>query len=312
MSHLGLVNTLYESSKEIYKKEGLKGLLEKRREYKEAYPSLLEEFKYWLIGKLYRKKEMYLPFEDMEIKINLRDKGLSRHLYLFGYHEPWCTRIYKEFLERDMVVYDIGSNLGYYVLLAYPRIGKNGKIYAIEPFAPNFLLLTHTIDHNDFDDRLERFYTGFDEAEKERELFYTDKYNRTNFLAGNSEDSIMMSTVSFDKFSKDKKEPDLIRMDVEGFEYYIIRGMKEFLKTKKKCRIFMEVHPYQMACSDLNWKEPLETLLKSGFKPKFIVKEIGPKKEIPIEVEEDLFSSIEKHELGPSKSKHGFGLFMER
>ena len=35
-------------------------------------------------------------------------------------------------------------------------------------------------------------------------------------------------------------------MDIEGYEYNVFLGMKEFFKTNKSCKIFMEIRPMYM------------------------------------------------------------------
>ena len=58
----------------------------------------------------------------------------------------------------------------------------------------------------------------YDEKQNAREVIKTEK--------------VLISTV--DAFLKDKKTPNLIRMDVEGYEYNIIKGMNETLKKMFK------------------------------------------------------------------------------
>ena len=74
------------------------------------------------------------------------DIGLSKELLLSGTREELQTKIIKEMVKKGMVVLEIGANLGYYALIEASIIGKEGKIYAIEPVPRNFEILNKNID----------------------------------------------------------------------------------------------------------------------------------------------------------------------
>ena len=114
---------------------------------------------------------------------------------------------------------------------------------------------------------------------------------------------------------KNKQKPDLIRMDIEGFEYFVLDGMKESMKQCNSCKMFIELHPYQMDEKGLDFKKPIKTIFDLGFKPKFIVKEHGPLKEESYEYNqpsEKFFEFLKEIKLLPPEYTHGFGLFLEK
>jgi len=75
--------------------------------------------------------------------------------------------------------------------------------------------------------------------------------------------------MTIDEFIKDKKQPKLIRMDVEGYEYEILKGMKNTLNSEVK--ILMELHPYPKFLSPKKLDELYQILEEHNYKAKFVV-----------------------------------------
>ena len=73
--------------------------------------------------------------------LNPRDKGISRTLLLFGERELDHKIILEKVLKKNMNIFDIGANIGYYVLMESDLIGHEGSIIAVEPVPDNINLL---------------------------------------------------------------------------------------------------------------------------------------------------------------------------
>jgi hypothetical protein len=107
----------------------------------------------------------------------------------------------------------------------------------------------------------------------------------------------------------------MIRMDIEGYEYYVLEGMKKTLTQCKSCKMFIEIHPYQMQQKGLDYKRPIKMLFEYGFKPTYVVKEHGPMKEESFKYtgsKDDFFKFLKEKQLTPPENTHGFGLFLEK
>ena len=77
-----------------------------------------------------------------------RDKGISRTLILFGERELDHKIILEKVLKKNMKIFDIGANIGYYVLMESELICNKGKILAIEPVKKNMQLLEKNLKLN--------------------------------------------------------------------------------------------------------------------------------------------------------------------
>jgi len=309
-----LVKTLTKRSLKILKKDGFRGLITSRKNYYESYPPIRHHFYYWLYSKLKLKRTIVREIQGSKMFLNLDDFGLSKYLFLNGIREPECTRIFKQQLKEGMVIADIGANIGYYALMEANIIGDKGKIYAIEPFPSNYNLLLENIKLNSYGNIIEPYNLAISNKSGKEKLYISERHNCCNMMGSNNLDHVEVQTETLDNFMINKQLFDYIRMDIEGFEYYVLNGMKETLK-KCKCKMFIEVHPYQMYEKGLDYKKPLKMLFSLGFHPTYIIKEHGPLKEEAFEYKkpvESFFSYLEELELSPPKNTHGFGLFLEK
>ena len=77
-----------------------------------------------------------------------KDRGISRTLLLFGERELDHKLILERIVKKNMKIFDIGANIGYYVLMESNLIGEKGKILAIEPVDKNIKLLRKNLKLN--------------------------------------------------------------------------------------------------------------------------------------------------------------------
>ena len=107
----------------ILKKKGLKKLL-----FSFFYFFLIEIYKNFYPKKFIKKKIF-----KFKMFLNPFDKGISRTLILFGEREIDHLIILKKILKKNMNIFDVGANIGYYILLQRQFISKSSKIIAVEP-----------------------------------------------------------------------------------------------------------------------------------------------------------------------------------
>jgi FkbM family methyltransferase len=170
-------------------------------------------------------------------------------------HEPEFLREFIQAVTKTtspMVIYDIGANVGFYSLVAASlskSLGKKISIFAFEPDPTIFDTLRANIDLNNFND-----ITPFLLA-----VGYTPMENQNTFavLAGKGGNTFICSDsesrdgdkrrvaplVSLDVMFDQGKipPPDLIKMDIEGYEFEALKGMKNFL-TINNVQVFIEIH----------------------------------------------------------------------
>lgn len=309
---MSLIKTIITKSVKILREEGISGLLKRRRDYYMAYMPLRYHLYYYIYSLLSNKKTVIRNIQNNKMVLNLHDKGLSKQLFFYNYREPNCTELTKKLLQPGMTVLEIGANIGYYALIESKAIGKTGSIHAFEPFSQNFEILKKNVAINNYDDRVTLYNKAVSNVSGTNKIFIPKKMNRCNMLSSNGEKYETVESITIDGFFDKKFAPDFIRMDVEGFEYYIFDGMINTLKKTKDCIVYMEYHPYLIEKEGLDYHKPIELLFSLGFSPIYVVKEYGALLEETFGyygLNSNFFDFLEQKTLLPPSHTHGMGLF---
>jgi len=220
--------------------------------------------------------KMKLPIDKEGIK------GIAIPLILFGVREEDQLLIIREELRPGMRVLDIGGNIGYYALLLGSIVGPEGKVYSIEPSSENFKLLKTNIKLNKKEDIIEAFHAGVSDTAGSDLLHLSEHSNLHGFFSttlkpkketDSSEPCLeKIDMVDIDTFVKDKGLINFIRMDIEGFEAKVFRGMKSFIeKADHEIKILFEVHRSRYDDNEFNMRKELKRLFEAGFTPKTLI-----------------------------------------
>jgi len=198
----------------------------------------------------------YLP-----IYIDLNDKGLSRELAINHVHEAQSTDFLKTILKKDMIALDVGSNIGYFALLEARYVGNKGKVFAIEPSPRNSELLETSLQWSLFTN-IKQYTNAIGSHNGIIDFIEAPQFNRScvKELFDGQANSIKVKMVSIDSFVKTHriKKLDLIRMDIEGYEWNALQGMKQTLKKLKPKWLFIEVHPLTLKENNLKFYKLLK------------------------------------------------------
>jgi FkbM family methyltransferase len=172
------------------------------------------------------------------------DQGISRELSVYQIHEPLTTELVKQFLKPGMNVVDIGGNLGYYALLEAQMVGDTGRVIAIEPVASNFAQLSRNVAANGYRNIiLENVAIGTINGSAPIYLSNKSNWHSLHPVPWETREvTVRVSTLDSLLARYELPSLDLIRMDLEGYEIEVIRGMKSTIK-KYSPRLLIELHP---------------------------------------------------------------------
>lgn len=188
--------------------------------------------------------------------LDLEDRGISRSLLLFGRREMDHKAMLELVLKPGMTVFDIGANIGYYVLLELGLIGETGRMIAIEPSPSNIALLGRNLALNGASERVTVVEGAVSNQAGARHFHLSEQSNLNTFHAdGGAElhlsgETIEVATYSLPDLAERFGPPDLIRMDVEGHEVEVIEGMLESVRAGKMApMIIFETHRSRYSAS---------------------------------------------------------------
>lgn len=214
-------------------------------------------FPFYIIASLTRISPFKLSFSTLwGDKMTCYMPEGNTFLY-YGSCEANLTNFLIKRLVPGQTVLDIGAHVGFYSMLASRLVEDQGQVHSFEPTPWTFNLLTkNTIDHKNV------FLNNYAVSDKKEIIEFFD-YG-PGFGAFNTSDQngapalhrhktlVKVNTISIDEYCREHSlKPDFIKLDAEGAEYLILRGMKETLRVVRPI-ISLEV------AGDAQWKENRE------------------------------------------------------
>lgn len=184
------------------------------------------------------------------------DIWISKKLIAGEYWEEWMVNIFRRFYVPGTDAIDIGAHVGTSTLLMDEVVSPGNKIYAFEPVFHR--LVEGTIVCNDLMDRVNLFRCGAGDRSRMQHTTIKEWTKETNFGAssidrevGNSPTYdylgdvwVDIAIVRIDDLALPQRV-SLIKIDVEGMELEVLRGMQE-LVLRDRPTILIEVWSHAM------------------------------------------------------------------
>lgn len=191
---------------------------------------------------------------------------------LRGAYEPLIRELVINDYSRSRSLINIGANIGYYPCLAASRQYK--KIIAVEPDNTNFRIMRSNIERNDFQN------VSLINAACSSSVGFAHLWGRDTGASlvpdweGNPADNeVKVETTTMDILFDLIPNHDSILaiIDVEGFEYEVLRGAKEVLKSKRDITWIMEVSLWRDIDGESvlspHLSELFELMKNAGYRP---------------------------------------------
>jgi FkbM family methyltransferase len=179
--------------------------------------------------------------------VDAADFGHSPHLMLDGYWEMWVTAALLRSLRAGMAVADIGANLGYFTLLMADLVGPSGHVHAFEPNPRIMTLLGRSVALNGFADQvtLHAAPLGATDGEAVR-LIVPEGEPKNAHLSRTPRGAEAEGSIGHDLRGAALDDIvgdgplDFVKIDAEGAEQDIWRGMRRLVARDRPMTIFLE------------------------------------------------------------------------
>jgi FkbM family methyltransferase len=192
------------------------------------------------------RRTLVTMLETMPILVDPADAGLSRTLAADGYWEMWLTEALEKVLRPGMTAIDIGANLGYFSLLMADRVGPKGHVHAFEPNPAMADLIAESGARAGLADRLSLYPDPLWEVDGEACVLKVpgDEPKNAHLVtqAGDEVPGVRLTTRRLDGYAP-LLDADVIKIDVEGAEERIWRGMAGLFARVRPLTVFLEFSP---------------------------------------------------------------------
>ena len=177
--------------------------------------------------------------------VNTDDRGIASWIILTGSWETFVETVLTRLCRPGMRVCDLGANLGYYTIKLANLVGESGRVLSLEPNPELFPFVRDSIELNDFGRRVRAENLAAGAGSGTLVLNYAD----SNMGGGNffgmpahlSPRSREVDVVAVDDLVRDEAGFDLIKIDVEGWEPEVFKGMADTLRKSAHASIVTEV-----------------------------------------------------------------------
>lgn len=200
------------------------------------WPAIFDESPY---------KRMVSVSDRITIEVGLSD-FIERTLAVYGEWDRKVLNVLRQRLSAGSVFVDIGSNIGYFSLVASSLVGETGVVFALEPSLRPLKKLIANLDRNDIQNTiLVSLACGSNKSIATLNRASHHNSGASSLLShvgkGAKEKVIVLPIDSF--FADLGIRADLIKIDVEGYEFEVLCGMRETL-LRQRPEVLTEVSPH--------------------------------------------------------------------
>jgi FkbM family methyltransferase len=184
-------------------------------------------------------------------------KKINNKIVNFYIDNPHCLKRYSNILTKEKktiswlnkmknndILWDIGANIGIYTL--YAAAIKKVKVVSFEPMSNSYNVLLKNIDINNLDKKIYSYPVALGDKNRIGFSFYNSNHaasarhlitNNLIKLKKKFENIIILKP----DFFKGVPQPSHIKIDTDGNEIEILKGLRVILKSKKTREICIEI-----------------------------------------------------------------------
>ena len=157
--------------------------------------------------------------------------------YFIGTNQISITKTMLKFLKKGDTLIDVGANIGHFSAVGAGLIGKKGEVHSFEPVPSIFnkLLMLQKLNKS-YNFYLNNFALGETPGAYELDSILTNSSVVPKFVpTNNRKEKFKVKVKRLDDyfFEKNIKKISLIKIDVEGFEFPVLKGLTRYFETNK-------------------------------------------------------------------------------
>jgi len=206
---------------------------------------------------------------------------LPAYQIIRGNMELGLVKVFSKCIDVGNVIVDVGANVGMYTLIAVRQLGAEGRVYSFEPTPRTFDILKNNIQVNGYLETnkiILRQAAVSDKLQRKAKFFVHKEALTHNTLyqeAGVDCMEIEIETVALDDVLKVEKHVDVIKIDAEGAEPLVLRGMRETIANNPHLIVFMEFAPSHLHRAGTDVSAFITEIRNYGFTIRQVIEPTG-------------------------------------
>ena len=210
---------------------------------------------------------------QFKMELSPRDEGHGEIAFTGLYELALSRRVAAE-AQRGGLLVDVGANYGYFTLLWLAGAARN-RALIFEASPANHAALCGNIERNHCDDRVE-IHKAAAGRESGTARFSLGEPGQTGWggiatREGAAETVVPMTTL--DETIAADVIVDVLKIDVEGADTWVLQGAKKLLSEKRIRQIYFEQNHERMKALGVAQDEAADFLRSAGYKPSILAGE---------------------------------------
>jgi FkbM family methyltransferase len=207
-------------------------------------------------------------------ELDARDM-VAREILAWGVWEKPNTDLILGSLREGSVMFDVGAHIGYYSVLGSKVVGPSGKIVSVEPNPQTLTRLRKDLELSHASNVVvedvactdkETTLTFYEASIRNTGASSISESNARNADHGDAVPSVTVRGRTLDSIVQELglQRVDFVKIDVEGAEVQVLRGMKDTL-AKFHPHMLIEMKPAQLESMGTSIEELRALLRASGY-----------------------------------------------
>lgn len=190
---------------------------------------------------------------------------ISGNIAFNGFYELELSREIAKQARKGNLFVDVGANMGYFSLL-WAGLNPRGRVIAFEAAPRNIKMATHNIVRNGLADRVKLVpkAAGHKTGTVHFNTGPMDQTGWGGISHDTSTDTVEVPLVRLDEELPDSMI-DVLKIDVEGADTWVLYGCEQLLKKTKIRRIFFEQNDARMAELGIGENDARDFLASVGY-----------------------------------------------
>lgn len=191
-------------------------------------------------------------------------------LYQVGYfaykmvHERHMIKLLKQRIKPGMTALDIGGNIGFYTTLLATLVGPTGRVHTFEPDDTNYKNLNKVTRRCGNVD-INRCAVGTTSGSILLYRSGTLNVDHRTYPTDDKRATVEVPCVAIDDYFSHNELVDFVKIDIQGYEYFALLGMRRTIKRTPKMVMLAEFWPYGLTQAGVKPNEYMTLIQQLGF-----------------------------------------------